>query len=1839
MITTIYFHKMKHYLYRLFAFFIILAGCGEKTDDSVDTRYSSFISAYTSGIVSSNSKIKIKLINRIDSAILNTPLDDVFKFKPKISGSAYWEKGNTIVFAPESKLEQGTKYKATFNLDKIEPKAKELGAFDFSFQTIPQNMEVTVEGLIISHRKKSPIKIHGYVETADEVETEKLEQVLSASQEGTDLEIIWEHNEKSNRHLFDINKVQKKESASEVKISWNGKPIGVSKRDEISYNVPGKNDFSVMSAQAKLGSANYVSVLFSDAIDEKQNLKGFVRLNGNLPRFVINGNEMKLYLSQTTEGMSELMIFKNIKSINGIQLKDNFVLEIEIPNVQPEIKLEANSGAILPNSQGLILPFSATGLKAVDVSVVRIFQENVLQYLQVNNPGERSELRRVGRPVLRKTINLRSADVTNLNKWNRFTIDLNKMISVEPGSFYQVHLSIRKQHSLFYCEETGEDDLYSLEEENWDDAEEESSYWDNYEEEAYDWRERDNPCHSSYYRNKKAVSQIIMASNIGVIAKKSDHGDLKVFTTNLIDTEPLGDVDITVYDYQQQAIGSGTTNGDGTTDISIQKGKPYVLVAKQEDQYAYLKLDDASSLSLSNFNITGQKNQKGLKGFIFGERGVWRPGDTIFLTFVLEDQQQVLPEDYPVVLEFYDPYGRLRQKLVETESVHGVYAFDPYTHEDDYTGTWQAKVKAGGAVFYENIKIETVKANRLKIDLDFNKEKLTALDQSIKGDLNVKWLHGADAPYLKASYYLTLSPTKTTFEDYPNYTFDDQTQNFYAGQQEIFSGSLDQKGNATINVDIDLDDNSPGALKATFTGKVFEEGGEFSIDNFSIPYYPYKTFVGVKTPEGDKRGMLLTDEDHDIQIVCVDAYGKPVSRDYVNVALYKLSWKWWWDQSSDDISNYVGRSYNQTIDEGQVSLSRGKGTWNLHVKYPEWGRYYVKVTDPVSGHSTGKIIYMDWPGWAGKGKKEMGGISMLDFEVDKESYEVGDEIKITFPSSPGGRALVSLESGQEVMKSFWVETKDQSTVATIEATSDMAPNIYAHITLLQPHSQTANDLPIRMYGIQSIKVVDPNTLLNPVLDIPEVLVPKQTFKVKVSEKKGKAMAYTIAMVDEGLLDLTQYKTPNPWKTFYSREALGVKTWDLFDNVIGAYGGKIERLLAIGGGAEFEANEDQTNNRFEPVVRYLGPFFLDVNDTQTHEIDMPQYIGSVRTMIVAAKDGAYGSSEKTTPVKQSVMVLATLPRVAGPNEEMDLPVTVFVSDENIRSVDVSVRVEGQLAPVGSMTKKVTFDKVGEKVIYFKVRAKEALGVGKVKVETKSGAITAQHEIALNVRASNPEVTDVTSKLIGANDIWKPTYSPLGIATSNSAVIELSALPALNIDQRLQYLIQYPHGCVEQTTSSVFAQLYLGELVALSESREDEVAKNITAAIERLKGFKTANGGFSYWPGDNLPSEWGTNYAGHFLIEAKKRGYAVPEYLLDEWVKYQKTKSNQWTAKQQRNDDLIQSYRLYVLALADETNMAAMNRMKSMPEISDVAKWRLASAYAVAGHKAAAQEIISGVSAEVTPYAGNSMSYGSDIRDKAMILETLSALDRKEEAYALLEEIANAMGDNKRWMSTQTTAYGFIGIVAYTKGKNLGEDLAFKVEIDGSTESHDKGNYLTQIGVIEADKQQSIQIINEGETPIYARLVRRGIPTESAEIAAAENIKMSVVYKNTKGQTIDPTTIKQGTDFMAVVTVSNPGGRGYYEDLALTQIFPSGWEIINSRLADAADDIGDKPEYLDIRDDRVMQYFDLTSRDTKRFIVRLNASYKGKFYLPSVAVEAMYDNSIHARTNGQWVKVVE
>jgi uncharacterized protein YfaS (alpha-2-macroglobulin family) len=1835
--------------------FLLLLSCG-RSDDAKDDFSSPIglfvdqVSAYTAGVVSVASPIKLRLASSAGDSLAGTTVSKkIFSFSPDIEGTASWEDNRTVVFQPAQLLRNNQKYEVTANLKTVLPnlpKGKE--EFRFVFQTLKQNYEVILAGIKLYDRNDlTRLKVEGQLQTADYAQPDKVKSILSATQNGKNLSLTWHDTGQSNIYQFVVENASRGDQAGQVTLSLDGESIGVEKTDKLQVPIPALSDYKVVSSRVVQGKENYVSVLFSDPLDQRQNLAGLVSLSNQStnPRLVIDVNELKIYPTQTVTDAADLVINQAVRNSAGFKLKEDYATTIQFATLKPEVKLaDGNDKAILPNSKGLRLTFQSTGLNAVDVSVVQVYEDNMLQYLQVNSFGESNELRRVAHPVARKTIPLNTSGVTNLNSWNDFTLNLEDLIKTQPGAMYQVRIGFRKAYSLYFCSDSETlEPLDDNDEDRWD-APAEGSYWDyseDYYSEGYNWEERDNPCSSSYYGQRRSVTKMVFASDLGLIAKRRDNGDLYVFASNLVTTELQRGVDLEVYDYQQQLIAKGSTDGDGKARIKVDR-TPFAIIARKGDQVGYLKLDDGSALSLSNFDITGTKIKDGLKGFIYGERGVWRPADTIHLAFVLERAGNDFPTDHPVSLELYNPMNQLAIRKINATPVGDIYRFDFVTDAEAPTGNWLAKVKAGGATFTKTVKIETIKPNRLKIDLRFAQDRFTSNSRNVSGDLNVRWLSGATASNLKAEYELMLTPVKTSFKAYPGYSFDDASKEYHPEREMVFEGRVNSEGYARVNIDLGDGQNAPGALNARLFGKVYEEGGDFSISNVTVPYYPYSSFVGIKAPDGDKRGILLTDEDHQIRIASVDADGNPVNRDGINITLYKLDWKWWWDNSWESLSNYVGSSYSHLVAQGVVNTRNGEGKWTLRINHPEWGRYYLRAEDPVSGHSAGQVVYIDWPGWAGKGKRgELDGASMLDFAVEKEEYNVGEKINLSIPSTAGNRILVSLESGSEILQTFWVEAKQDHTVVSFDATSEMAPNVYAHLTMIQPHAQANNDLPIRLYGVQSIPVVDPTTRLQPVIQMPKELRPEQQYTIKVSESRKRAMAYTIAVVDEGLLDITNFKTPDPWGSFYSREALGIKTWDVYDDVMGAMAGKMDHLLGIGGDEELQPKDQKEANRFKPVVKFLGPFYLKAGETNSHTIRMAQYIGSVKTMVVAAGNGAYGNAEAVTPVKQPLMVLATMPRVAGPGESIKLPVNVFALGEDMGDVSVTVDVTGTLGLSGGKTKTLSFPKSGDRIIYFDLKAKEATGPAKVKVTAKSGSLTANYDVDINVIPRNPMSSDVVEKVLEPNGSWSATYEPLGIPGENTGTIELSTLPPLNLEQRMDFLILYPHGCVEQTTSSVFAQLYLKNLLHLDAERQAQIQRNVEAGIKRLTSFQVPAGGFSYWPGEAYPSNWGTNYAGHFLIEAKKAGYAVSEAMLANWLNFQNQKAQAWGALSAEEDnDLIQAYRLYTLAEAGSPALGAMNRMREQTTVRAEARWRLASAYAVAGYAQQAEAIIEGLQTTIDTSANKyyyENTFGSATRDQAMILETLLDLKKQEAAFPILLSLAKSMGDKDRWMSTQTTAYSLIAISKYASAFGVEQQTNVSVSLNGSASKVAGSDFVNQVSVRKADQKSEIAITNNGGAPVFARLIRTGIPIEGSEEPASRNISFDVSYTDMEGNPVDVGNLPQGTNFKAVVTVKNPGLRGKYNELALTQLFPSGWEIVNTRLNDA-DVQKQAADYIDIRDDRVMHYFDLEPRNEVRFTVLLIAAYQGQYYLPSVKVEAMYDNSIFASRKGRWVSVV-
>ncbi|WP_347838152.1 MG2 domain-containing protein [uncultured Draconibacterium sp.] len=1839
---------MKKFIFPIFFLLVFTVSCkkNEKNISGTDAAFTHYVQAFTSGVVSTRTTISIYLAQPLQEVSIP---EDLFRFSPKVQGKTVRVSDRIIEFRPNEPLLPGTTYEVTFALGKLLTLDKQLQVMPFSFSTVQQSFSVTVDGLSnYDDIGTNLMQLKAYVLTADIADAAPVEALVSASCEGDELPINWIHDADGRKHFFTIDSiVRKADEPAELIVRWDGKALGIDLSGQKKLEVPALNDFKVLDATVVQQPEQCVEIRYSDPLLKGQDLEGLIELENNPEiKLELDGNLLKAWTGKRASGELSLRVHAGIKSSNYARLTTPTNFLLQFTNAEPQVRL-LGKGVIVPRNESMVFPFEAISLNAVDVRVIQVYKNNVHQFFQNNRIDGHNNLKQVGRLVYQGKVDLHSAEPINYSKWNTFKIDLTKLLTVEQGAIYRVELRFRKEYSLYSCSDENPDETFSEIAMNENEAY--KTEWDSpgwyggyYYPSGYDWRERDNPCHVSYYNSGRFVSRNIMVSQLGIVAKEGKNQHLKFAVSNLLSTEPLGDVDLKLFNFQQQLIETIKTDAHGFAEVDLSK-KPFLLVAQKGEQFGYLRLDDGTALSVSNFNVSGQVITGGMKGFIYGERDVWRPGDTLFLNFILETKA-VQSENHPVIFSLYNPKNQQVNRRVVTSNENGFYSLTTTTTSDAPTGNWRAEVQVGNSRFSKRIKIESIKPNRLKIELDLPDDKTLEVKDT-KVPMAATWLHGSPANALKAKVEVVLAKTKTEFENFKQYSFNDPATRFSKQEQIIFDGKLDESGEAIIPFNLEGLEDAPGMLNAWFTSRVFENGGDFSTAVTSAKYSPFKSYVGVRMPESEDN-WYKTDTDYLPEIVTVDGKGNPVSGADLEVRLYKINWRWWWESGSENLAHYVSGSYYQPVKSWNINNAAHASKIKLNVKYNNWqdnGRYFLWVKNTSSGHAAGTTFYMsEWGGWRSEGMEQ--GATMLNISTDKDRYKVGEKIEVSIPSSKAGKALVSLENGTGVLDMFWVETTHKQTRFTLTANKNMAPNFYVNISLLQPYGNNENDAPLRLYGIIPIGVDDDETILRPQIKTASEIEPETEFAVEITEEHGKQMTYTLAIVDEGLLGLTNFKTPNPHYSFYQREALGVKTWDMYDYVAGAYGARLEKAFAVGGDDSMVDSEKKEANRFKPVVQTAGPFTLAAGKKQKHRFAMPNYVGAVRIMVVAGNKGAYGANELSVPVRKGLMLLATAPRKLAPNEEFELPVEVFAMKDVVKNVSISLSTNNLFELVGAGTNELYFQKPGEKMSFFKLKVKDNIGIGKIVVEAKSEGEETRYEIEIDVRNPNLPVLVQQSKLINGGETWQTSIQCPGTAGTNENWVEVSGFPPLNLAKHLDYLIQFPHGCAEQLTSAVFPQLSLADITELSAAKKLETENNVRLALEKLQAYQLASGGFSYWPGAEYVNNWVGIYVGHFLLMAERAGYKLPHGMKDRWLRFQRAEARNWKGNQYfaryqqlRNYDLTQAYRLYTLALAGNPDIGAMNRLREKVNKPVEVSWRLASAYVLAGKKEAAEQLVNGIGTEVKHYSEFSGTYGSSLRDKAMLLESLLLLDDKENAFEMLKHISEEI-NAESWLSTQTAAWCLMSAARFAE-KYYTADSDTKFDLVAAGEKH---RIQTKIPVVTIpvgnsdSREAELQFTNEGAAATFVRLMSKGIPSGIDSLSSASNLMLNVKYLDTAGKPIQPQAIKQGTDFKMELTVKHPGRRVDYKEMVLATLIPSGWEILNKRLGGMSDKNAGF-DYQDIRDARIYTYFDLAANEEKTFVFYLNAAYKGQFYKAPVSCEAMYDNSVRAKLGGQIIEV--
>ena len=1853
----------------------VIAGfssCKSNQKDIIPSaEYAPYVNAYTGGVISQNSTIRIELTQDQPMVDLNQELkDNPFSFSPSLKGKTYWVSNNTIEFVPEEgALKPGAFYEGTFHLGDFVDVDKKLEEFNFSFRVQERNFSIHTDPITVTATQPDQVTVTGEIRFSDVVKKEEVEKMLTAgSEKNKSYPIEITQTDHPTRYAFSISQITREAEDYQLEITAKGNPAGIDRTQNESILIPAKNSFRFLSAVRIDQPENGIEIIFSDPVSNTQDLKGLIDVpEVSSSIFQIKENKVFVYFEAGKQNKLTLNIHEGIRNSQDKPLGTSHSISFSELNLKPQVEM-ATSAAILPDSKSLIIPFRAVNLYAVDLSVIRIFENNVLMFMQNNSLSSANELRRSGRLVYKKTLWLAKDSSKDVHRWEDYSIDLAGLIHQEPGAIYRVILSFRQEYSAYPCGGSENKEMQFADNKSSDNltkvsgetlSEDDEAVWDTPETyyyyngsvpmdwSQYRWTERDNPCHPSYYMNSDRIAACnILASNLGMIVKRNSLNKLWIAVNNILDTKPVAKAQVTIYNFQLQPIGKGETNGEGLVEITP-KGVPFIAVAEADKQKAYVRVVDGEEQSVSRFDVGGKDIQKGLKGFIYGERGVWRPGDTLHISFMLEDREKRIPDKHPVALEIYNPRGQFYTKMISTQGTNGFYTFAVPTQADDPTGLWNAYVKVGGTAFHKSLRIETIKPNRLKITLALP-TILQASSKDVYAPLTSSWLTGATASRLKAKVEMSLSKVNTQFKNYGQYLFNNPATDFTTVRADVFNGVLDAEGRAGVNIQLPVATGAPGMLNATLTTRVFEPGGDASIYSQTVPFSPFTSYVGINLNQ-PKGKYIETDKDHVFDIVTVNDQGQPVNRSNLEYKIYRISWSWWWENGEESFGTYINNSSITPVASGNLQTTGGKASFKFRINYPDWGRYLVYVKDRESGHATGGTVYIDWPDWRGRSNKtDPSGIKMLAFSLDKDSYEIGETATAIIPAAAGGRALVSLENGSTVLQQQWLEVSDQGdTKLTFKITPEMAPNVYLHISLLQPHAQTVNDLPIRMYGIAPVFVTNRQTILQPQIKMPEVLRPETDFNVTVSEKSGKPMTYTLAIVDDGLLDLTNFKTPDPWNEFYAREALGIRTWDMYDDVLGASGGRYSSLFSTGGDASLKP-ADAKANRFKPVVKFIGPFYLAKGKQQTHTLKLPMYVGSVRAMVVAGQDGAYGNAEKTAFVRTPLMLLSTLPRVLSTQEEITVPVNVFAMENQVKNVTVSLEASGAGVQItGNRQQSLTFDQPGDQLAYFTLKTGSKTGKATIHLTASGNGQQTKETIEIEVRNPNPVVTLRNSQWIEAGQEAELSYTLAGSSSANNQVqLEVSRIPSVDISRRFDFLYNYQHHCTEQLTSKALPLLFVSQFKAVDEQEAEKIKTNVQEAIRQIYARQLPNGGFVYWPGNAVADEWITSYTGMFLTLAQEKGYAVHPNVLNKWKRFQRAAAQNWRMPQEASNwqiwqsELQQAFRLYTLALAGAPEYGDMNRMKEQPGLSIQAKWRLAAAYALTGKMKPAGELVYNAETTVIPYSSMNLIYGSSDRDEAMILETLILMKRDRDALQQAKKVSQNLAQ-ENWFSTQSTAFALMAMGRLAE--QLSGTLDFTWNWNGKQQPAVKSaKAVFEKEIATSPKSGTVSVKNKGKGALSVDLITRTQLLNDTLPAIADNIRLDVKYTDMAGSPISVEDIRQGTDFMSAVTLSNISGTSDYSNLALTHIIPSGWEIYNERMivpeasssstneANVPESSAGKYTYKDIRDDRVLTYFDLRRGESKTFTVRLQATYAGNFILPAIQCEAMYDAAVQART---------
>lgn len=1721
-------------------------------------------------------------------------------FTPKVKGTFKWVDKDRLVFSPEFGYKPSTDYTAKVNESVLKHASENwsLSAEDIKFHT-PYLAHTSTESVWIMDEISREIKLKIGIGFNYEIKPTQLKSLMKIKYKGKNLDFsIRSSSESSIAEVTIANREEKEFDGSnlDITIAPGLACVGTTyeTKEEIvtTARVPYKDKFAITSVTSRFEvGKGIIEVHTNQGIMPGQSLASLIQVEPKA-KYTVTLLPYGLQVEGDFESNEtyELTIKKSIKGIFGSGLEADHEQVVTFGEVEPTIGFEARNAIYLTSAGNKNIPVQIAGVEKVQVKIIKIYENNILQFLDRTN------------------------DLYNYGGDDYYYYDDYYYGNDEFSDLGDKVLD--KEYEVMSLPKSGNVKLLNL---DFDDLDGFKGIY------SISVRSTDD----RYLKARKTVA----ISDVGMIVKSAKN-DVYVFANSIMTTDAISGADVRLISDNNQTIYSAKTDANGVATFKDLKSKapnftPKMVTVRYDGDFTYTHFTQ-TSVDRSRFDVSGYwENSAGYQAFIYGERDLYRPGETAHFNTIVRDKDWGAVKGLPVKVLIKYPNGKEYKSFKGKLNDQGAFEEEVTFPAESVTGSYTIELYTSNDVYLtgKTISVEEFMPDRIKVDVQVDKK---SYDLGEEADIVATATNFFGPPASNRNFEMDLQLSKKYFhvKEFSDYVFSLNGKNTSYFDRMYREGKTDAQGKANEAFELPETYKNRGLLQGRLFTTVFDESGRpvNRINLFNV--YTQDIFYGIK----DFDYYVGTNKTLRIPVVALSKEGKPLAAKG-SVEIIKYEWHTVLEKSYNNSFRYVSREKEKTVYQREINIT-GTAT-EISFTPSASGRYEIRLRDPEAETYVKRYFYAYGWGSTTNTSFEVDRDGEIKMETDKKSYQPGETAKVLLKTPFQGKVLVTVER-DDVLYHEYVMTDKKSAQIEIPIKDNYLPNVFVSATLIKPHSDGAIPLTVA-HGYTSLIVEKPSNKIG--IEITAAKKSRSRTKQEICIKGTPNTEITVAVVDEGILQMKDYKTPDPYGYFYQKRGLSVYSYDIYPRL---FPEMTVGTQAFGSGAmAMEAMAKRVNplanNRVQLVSFWSGILKTDGDGKACYTIDIPQFSGDLRIMAVAYKDQMFGSGDANMKVADPVVISTALPRFLSPRDTILIPLMVTNTTSSAKELTASIDVKGTLKVMGSTSQKVSVAANSESRVFFKAYAKPEVGQAEVVVKVKDGSDTYLDETSITVRPPAGLLKNSESGAVTAGNTIGFDLENEYIPSSVDAKLVVSKSPMVQFTEDLEYLVQYPYGCVEQTTSAAFPQLYFTDMMksmGIKKMVEANPRYNIQQAIIKLQSMQLYNGALSYWQGSYNPSWWGTVYATHFLLEAKKAGYDVDQRVLNRLKDYLKDKAGHKSTEtywyydesgvKHKKYIIPKSlpYSLYVLALADDPHMSAMNHLSSnLDKLSLDGKYLLASAYFLAGDRNSYQKILPRKFTGERSMKQTGGSFYSFIRDEAIALNALLEVDPQNLQIPTMARHLTKQMKQEKWLSTQERSFAMLALGKLSRKTNDAK-VTGTVKVNGQT----VGNYTGETLTIDkglAGKEVTITAQGSGELYYFWQI--EGI-SKNGDFKEEDNVlRVRKQFLSRDGNTISLSNVEQN-DLIVVRISASTIDNSSIENVVITDLLPAGFEIENPRLTSLPGmtwlkDVS-STDHQDIRDDRI-NLFTTVDGKTRYFYYMVRAVSPGEFIMGPVSADAMYN----------------